>query len=336
MELTETEKRLISNRIAKAKDEATIAWRSELERMKGKTAGTWSSGSQFSTVCVAPAIEASRRFLENCRNILLEVLAPHDADISDDQAKYITAELEERLQGECKWVTEWVRDSKRQGMRAAPSSDDVIKRRFDEIWSVLRRDIEIEQGRRAIMVRPDDPVMKKVQEGIEKAAEKMIEQFTGKSEVLVEKKKDIVPPVLNFIATKELIPILQRDYLEIVRCMDAGCWKAAIILCGSCIEGILYDLLKKNEAKALASKKAQTDRDNKTTLSLEKWDLYPLIEVSLDLKLIGKEIRNLHDSARDYRNLIHPAKEVTSDYKIDEPEAKNFLAVIDMLIRDLK
>lgn len=120
------------------------------------------------------------------------------------------------------------------------------------------------------------------------------------------------------------------------RCMDMECWKAAIILCGSCIEGILYDLLKQRESDALASKKAQRDRQSKDLLLLEKWDLNSLIEVALDLAFIGKEIRTLHDKAREYRNLIHPAREVISSYKIDEPEANNFFSVLKMLIRDAK
>ncbi|MHB8880431.1 MAG: hypothetical protein ACYC69_02855 [Thermodesulfovibrionales bacterium] len=345
MKLSETQQRRITNEIDRAKEDSLREWEITLKDIEAGRArkGLPRPGGLVSEEA-AHTLEFSKRFISQCREIYLDILAPDGRPIDDEMFEYVMNEINARVDREREDFLrlpmahqDWFLNL----LRGVPLLDpDVLDVEIEIIRGSARRDLEIERDQRAAA---ED---KRVREALAKGQERMlasinrsmdrtIDRFSRRPEVTVDRKKDIVPPAFDFIVTKELIPILQRDYVEIVRCMDAGCWKAAIILCGSCIEGILFDLLKQNELRALNSKKAQKDREKKTPLALEKWDLNFLIEVALDLRLIGKEIRNLHDSAREYRNLIHPAKEVTSPYKIDKPEATNFIAVLDMLIRDI-
>jgi hypothetical protein len=146
-------------------------------------------------------------------------------------------------------------------------------------------------------------------------------------------KKINIPP-FDFIQIKELITILKRDYQEVLICKETECWKASIILCGSLIEGILYDLLKQNEARALESTGAQKDKDGKI-LPLEDWSLTYLINTAANLNLIETGIKGLHHATKDYRNLVHPTNEIKSSYKLKKEEADNAFAILNMLIRDL-
>jgi len=154
------------------------------------------------------------------------------------------------------------------------------------------------------------------------------------SQVLKAYLNKIDIPSFDFIHIKDLIPILERDYQEVVTCRETGCWKASIILCGSLLEGILYDLLKQNETKALASKEAPKDKSG-DSVPLEDWFITYLINTAADLDLIEKGIKALHHTTKDYRNLVHPTNEIKSSYKLKKEEADNAFAILNMLIKDL-
>lgn len=169
---------------------------------------------------------------------------------------------------------------------------------------------------------------------------KGISHFEGKSIFIQEYKepelqmgKGIETPTFNFIQKKELIPILIRDYIEVVTCIKSECWKSAIILCGSAIEAILYDLLKQNESAALSSKAAQKYKGSVSPL--EEWKLNSLINTASELFLVSKGVEGLSHTAREFRNLIHPLKEVTENYKLEKEEAENAVTTLKILIRDL-
>ncbi len=164
--------------------------------------------------------------------------------------------------------------------------------------------------------------------------------FEGKSkfmpkyqEVKLIEKEEIEMPTFDFIKKKKLVPILIRDYTEIVKCIKSECWKSAIILCGSAIEAILYDLLKQNESEALSSKSAQKSKGS--VLPLEEWKLNSLINTASELSLVSKGVKGLSHTTREFRNLIHPLKEINENYKLEKEEAENAFTTLRILIRDL-
>jgi hypothetical protein len=142
------------------------------------------------------------------------------------------------------------------------------------------------------------------------------------------------PPTFEFVKLKKMIPVLKRDYIEIIKNIETECWKSAIILCGSSIEGILYDVLKQSEKNALVSREAPKDK-NGWVLPLEKWSLTALMNTASDLFLIKKAIKGFSHTIRDYRNLVHPVNEADGNYTLEKEEADNSFIILNMLIRDL-
>lgn len=139
-------------------------------------------------------------------------------------------------------------------------------------------------------------------------------------------------PTLEFSFIKyepRIRHLLKRDYQDIQKCLEAECWKAAVILCGGCLEAILYDVLKQSEARALKTKKRRKS-------AIEKWRLKNYIEVAADLGLITRGVGSFSHSLRDYRNLVHPLKEVQGNYKIQREEATASFESLKMAIRDLE
>lgn len=130
----------------------------------------------------------------------------------------------------------------------------------------------------------------------------------------------------TFLKDAILRQIIERDYSELKTILfPSGAWKSTVVLSGSILEAILYDSLTRDSGtlvKAKASKKAPKNK----SLEDGKWRLVDLIEVSIDIGLLPKNRADTIDQVlRDYRNFVHPKKEVKAEHQCTEAEA--FLAV---------
>jgi hypothetical protein len=125
--------------------------------------------------------------------------------------------------------------------------------------------------------------------------------------------------------------IVERDYVELLRATEAQCWKSVIIVAGGTIEGILTDVLQARSAAALASPK----RNPRSSTDIGEWKLVWLIDVALDLGVVGTAISKLSDAVRQFRNLVHPTNELRNKLTFGEPEAKVALETVRILHRDL-
>lgn len=128
----------------------------------------------------------------------------------------------------------------------------------------------------------------------------------------------------------KLRDLIERDYAEIQRAFISECWKSTIILSGGAIEALLLDLLQKNAANALSATKAPKGKSN-----LETWVLSELINVAVELQLVPVGVEKLSHSLREYRNLVHPGKEIRDKLIFDREEAKIAIEVLHILHREL-
>jgi hypothetical protein len=139
----------------------------------------------------------------------------------------------------------------------------------------------------------------------------------------------IIEKDFGFVSDDELRKICKRDYEEIQRVQIAGAHKATIVLCGSLTEALLLDSLQSDEAKARASAKA-------ISKPLTNWDLHDLLDVAIDVGLINAGASVLVKGIKDYRNLIHPGKEVRTKFHVGVEEAAIFRQFLELIIRDLE
>jgi hypothetical protein len=132
-----------------------------------------------------------------------------------------------------------------------------------------------------------------------------------------------------FVNDPDLRNIIERDFSEIQRCFISECWKSVIILCGGAIEAILTDLVLANSSQALSSSKAPRQKD------ITKWNLSSLIDVCVDLDLISQGVEKLSHPIREYRNLVHPGRELRENLVFNTEEARIALEVLNIVYRDL-
>ncbi len=118
----------------------------------------------------------------------------------------------------------------------------------------------------------------------------------------------------GWISDRSLRDVVQADWDEASRCLIEKCWKAAILLCGSCLEGVLVAALelRRAEAQPLLSQEAQR-------YGIRGAPLRELARAAVRLKLIN---RRAADFLIDSRNLIHAGVAAKEGKLPSEADAK--------------
>ena len=138
----------------------------------------------------------------------------------------------------------------------------------------------------------------------------------------------------SYITNDKMRNIITRDYREIMlNLYPSGSWKGTVIMCGSVLEAVLDDVLFEDTTRnALAVASAEAPKKGGIAKPRESWKLFNLIEVAVDLGHIKSEdAKCVHQSLRDYRNFVHPNKELRVGHECGEYEAQMAHAVLNMI-----
>lgn len=136
-------------------------------------------------------------------------------------------------------------------------------------------------------------------------------------------------PNLNFsfLGDAAIRDVLVRDFRELQLVHAAGCWKAALVLAGSCIEGILYDVAVREWSQVKLTTTAKGSPD------ASRWTLGQLVSACREAKLLDPGVEKLSPALKDYRNLVHPAVEVREGLRAEEHEADIAVSLLQMVHR---
>lgn len=144
----------------------------------------------------------------------------------------------------------------------------------------------------------------------------------------------------SFLRDPELIDIIKRDYRELtLRLHPSRSWKSTVVLAGSILEAILFDVLAgpRNEARANAFAAGHPRYRNFGPIADHRWTLEALIDASANLNLIRPSDSNLvHQALRDYRNFIHPTKELRAGQALGPNEAGVAVNALNLIIDHLQ
>jgi hypothetical protein len=148
---------------------------------------------------------------------------------------------------------------------------------------------------------------------------------------------------LSFISDQVLQEMIGLDISAISADLQNGEWKGTTIIAGSCCEALLLYGLQTREQRAsgtissaVAAISWPKKAPNARNLVDRSWDLFSYTAVAHKLKLIADATRDELDIARDYRNLIHPAKTVREKVKCDRGTAYIAVGALEHLVSDLK
>lgn len=102
-------------------------------------------------------------------------------------------------------------------------------------------------------------------------------------------------------------------------CWSAGASTAAIIMLGSLLEGVLYDLLR-----------TRREGDEKLTDNLKQ-----LIDLAVEKGWIARDVADFAHVLRDYRNLVHPKKQEADSNNPDQDTVRVSWNVVVAALNDL-
>jgi hypothetical protein len=136
---------------------------------------------------------------------------------------------------------------------------------------------------------------------------------------------------LWFVADAALRTQLELDWNEAKATRNAKAWKCCVIMCGGILEGLLLDRLKGDPAKAVSARAAISKKANP---DIETWTLAEMIDVASHLKILQKGAGHVGHALREYRNLVHPAKQVKEKITVTEAEASLSFSGVQVCIAD--
>jgi len=140
---------------------------------------------------------------------------------------------------------------------------------------------------------------------------------------------------LDFIDDVNFRDSLRLDLSSVNSAFSNGEWKATTVLAGSITEALLLWAIKKETPAR------QTDVDNAMVKygirgrDPNKWVLDYYNKVAWELAIIQERTYKQVDLAREFRNYIHPGREVRNKVKCSIGTAHSGIAAVEFVIEDL-
>lgn len=128
----------------------------------------------------------------------------------------------------------------------------------------------------------------------------------------------------DFITDEKFRNILERDYEELSQCIESKSSKSVLILSGSIIEAILTDYFLNFPPDGYNKKKI---------LSLA---LYDLIDLAKEAKLITQSTKDLSSVIKNFRNLIHPGRELRKSETFDFDTAVVAKSLLNIIVKEIR
>jgi hypothetical protein len=124
---------------------------------------------------------------------------------------------------------------------------------------------------------------------------------------------DMTPSFAVLIPDAKMQSILENRWNECVLCLQAPAPMAATVMMGGLLEGLLLARVNKEPNKQHIFTAKSSPKDSKTgnPLQLKDWTLKDYIDVAHELKWITVSAKDVGVVLRDYRNYIHPQKELS-------------------------
>jgi hypothetical protein len=149
---------------------------------------------------------------------------------------------------------------------------------------------------------------------------------------------------LLFIKDPQLQKSLRLDLSEANRAVVSSEFKAAAVLAGSVLEALLLYAIEEHEKKtpgAIATACAALGTAGIFTANpggdptARTWSLHHYTEVAGQLKIIKEASVKQARLAKDYRDLIHPARAVRLQQSIHRGTALGAMSAVEFVINDL-
>lgn len=150
-----------------------------------------------------------------------------------------------------------------------------------------------------------------------------------------------LPPIdvkqFDFVSNTDLRRLLADDYIEVQRTYQVSAFKAATILSGGILEGILYDVFRRPELAGTDAYQTATENfPQKKGQAGINWDavsLSHLIAGAVKMQILPESIAKMSEGLRDFRDCIHPNAELRDKARAQQEEAHISLLLVRIVYR---
>jgi hypothetical protein len=155
--------------------------------------------------------------------------------------------------------------------------------------------------------------------------------------VVRETADDPAPDFSPLISDQKMKLILERRWEECTACIEAKAPLAATVMMGGLLEGLLLAriLREKNQGPVFKTKAAPRDKQNKPLPHLKDWTLQDFISVAHELTWITTTVKDIGVILRDYRNYIHPQKELSHGLSLEPSDAALLCQIGKSIVRQI-
>lgn len=133
---------------------------------------------------------------------------------------------------------------------------------------------------------------------------------------------DQAPSFQPLISDPQMQSVLAGRWRECVACISANAPLSATVMMGGLLEALLLARVNResNKAPIFRAKAAPKDKNGQPK-PLTEWTLKNYIDVSHELGWISVSAKNVGEVLRDYRNYIHPFKQLSHGISLKTDDA---------------
>lgn len=135
---------------------------------------------------------------------------------------------------------------------------------------------------------------------------------------------DKPPNISKLVPDPSTQDAIQRRWIECTRCINSRAPLAALVMMGGLLEGLLLARVnsERNKAQIFAAAAAPINPKTGNPRLLKEWTLMHFIDVAHELKWISRSAKDVAEVLRDYRNYIHPYKELSHGVALTTADAR--------------
>jgi len=163
--------------------------------------------------------------------------------------------------------------------------------------------------------------LKDIKEHLVELGSQNVEKLTAGNPA--RQTSDKPPNFGRLISDPAMQAILRRRWEECIVCIDAGAPLAATVMMGGLLEALLLARIHRETNKAPIFTATSAPKDSKTgkTKLLNEWMLRNYIDVAHEMGWISQSAKDVGEVLRDYRNYIHPYKELSHGIRLETKDA---------------
>ena len=140
----------------------------------------------------------------------------------------------------------------------------------------------------------------------------------------------------SLITDPKMLGILERRWTETLACQSVGADLAATVMLGGLLEALFLARINrlKNPAPVFTAAAAPKDKQGKTR-PLKEWGLKDYLDVAKELNWIRQSAKDVGQVLRDYRNYIHPEKELSHGITVVAEDTTMFVNVFSSIAEQI-